>query len=278
MLFDLLGKGYFPHELPPPFNTHSYGACFGNPPTIPSHLRKPPKAELVAHNLARAGRLRRRLSIPNPFHHLRLSELIEQNWTAINAHCQMSTISKSKPSLKPKSKRAIMREYEFDDLPAFRASTRAVSRYVLITDIANYYSSLYTHSIPWAIHTKAVAKTNRSHSLYGNVLDQVVRSGQDEQTGGIPISPDSSFVLSEIVLTSIDLSLNEKTATNGFRYMDDYELGFETLSQAEEALAILQSVLHEYDLQLNQSKTSILPLPDVIERPWISELRKKQSN
>ncbi|QDJ13845.1 hypothetical protein CEP45_08410 [Mergibacter septicus] len=31
-------------------------------------------------------------------------------------------------------------------------------RYLFTTDIANFYPSIYTHSIPWAIYTKEKAK------------------------------------------------------------------------------------------------------------------------
>ncbi len=60
---------------------------------------------------------------------------------------------------------------------------------------------------------------------------------------------------------------------NGFRYIDDYELGFYTLSQTEDALGTLEEKLGQYELALNPKKTKILRLPDSLEDAWVSELR-----
>jgi hypothetical protein len=38
------------------------------------------------------------------------------------------------------------------------AAVRYAARYVLKTDVARFYHSIYTHSIPWVIHGKAAAK------------------------------------------------------------------------------------------------------------------------
>ncbi|QDJ13847.1 hypothetical protein CEP45_08420 [Mergibacter septicus] len=35
-------------------------------------------------------------------------------------------------------------------------------RYLFTTDIANFYPSIYTHSIPWAIYTKEKAKNSKT--------------------------------------------------------------------------------------------------------------------
>ncbi len=37
--------------------------------------------------------------------------------------------------------------------------------YIYHTDISNCYSSIYTHSIAWAIHSKDKAKMNRELQL-----------------------------------------------------------------------------------------------------------------
>jgi hypothetical protein len=71
---------------------------------------------------------------------------------------------------------------------------------VLQTDINLFYPSVYAHTMPWAIHGKATAKVNRANKLLGNLLDSLVRCGQDQQTIGIPIGPDTSLLLAEILL------------------------------------------------------------------------------
>jgi hypothetical protein len=90
---------------------------------------------------------------------------------------------------------------------------------------------------------------------------------------GIPIGPDSSLLIAEIILSAVDRELRAQGLTNGFRYIDDYEFGFVTLSEAENAIPILQNILRDYELALNPSKTIITNLPLPSEHPAISELR-----
>jgi hypothetical protein len=59
--------------------------------------------------------------------------------------------------------------------------------YLIQTDITDCYGSIYTHSIAWALHTKAVAKSKRNDSsLLGNKIDKYIQNMQCGQTNGIP--------------------------------------------------------------------------------------------
>ena len=139
-------------------------------------------------------------------------------------------------------------------------------------DISRFYHSIYTHSIPWAIHGKRLAKTNRDESLYGNVLDKLVRNCQDGQTLGIPVGPDTSLLFAEMILNRVDEAL-AKHRIRGMRYVDDYELVFESESEAFRGVAILQKALLQYELHLNPLKTKIKPLPESLDERWVQELK-----
>ena len=269
---DLASKGYFPIELPPPFNTRSYGALMAsNPPSI---FNVDKASRPVTHNLKREGLLRRQLSIPNPVNFYQLASLVADNWNSLSQHCNTSTVSISKPISVPSGRRAIDVMGGLSKLPVHRASIRSTSKYILKTDIESFYQSIYTHSIPWAIHTKSVAKAQQnSSSLLGNQLDKYVRNAQDRQTLGIPISPDTSALIAETILAATDQKLMPQLSGSAFRYVDDYEIGFASYSQAEAGLAVLQTILGEYELSINPRKTSIIELPVPLESPWASELR-----
>jgi hypothetical protein len=118
---------------------------------------------------------------------------------------------------------------------------------------------------------KDVAKTKRQGG-FANDLDEALRDAQDGQTLGIPVGPDTSLAISELLASVVDLDLAE-AGFSGFRFMDDYEFGFETRIAAEAALAKLEDVLAKYELALNLRKTSIDQLPIELDRPWISEIR-----
>ena len=78
------------------------------------------------------------------------------------------------------------------------------TRYLLKTDIARFYPSIYTHSVPSALHGKAAARADKKYKLLGNRIDLWLRETQDKQTGGIPIGPDTSFLIGEILGTALD--------------------------------------------------------------------------
>lgn len=89
--------------------------------------------------------------------------------------------------------------------------TRVGSRYLLKADISQFYPSIYTHTIPWALHSKATAKAGqRDVELAGNVLDKELQACQHGQTKGIAIGPDTSLGIAELLLSPIDHRMNEE--------------------------------------------------------------------
>ncbi len=268
---DVLGRGFLPQELPPPFNSVSLGefaesrGAAGLP--FDTSLHKTSRPEV--YNLARAGSFRRELAIPNPIHFGLLVECIIANWTEI------SKLTKSKLSLTSPTPaaegRAISRLFSLEILPKRRAEVRSQGSFVLKADVARFYPSIYTHSVPWAAHGKSFAKVNRDLRHWGNKVDLLLRNCQDGQTNGIPVGPDTSLVISELLLARIDKKLTSRRI-RGLRYMDDYELIFKSEEQALEARSKLQEALLEFQLDLGAAKTIIQPLPQVLEESWVSSL------
>ena len=279
--YKILARGYLPRELPPPFTSESLAnAVQANRQNAPAGFFSAPGSQgnihsrPTVHNLARAGILRRKLSIPNPINYFQLAEAIDINQLTLLGHVSSSEFSLTTPQTTRDSQRAIIPVKDWSCLPVARSLCRASARYVLQTDIDNFYPSIYTHVIPWALHTKPIAKQKRHDSrLIGNALDLIVRNSQDQQTLGIPIGPDCSLVIAEIILSTVDVDLVNGGLANGFRFLDDYEFGFATYSEAEQGLADLQGKLSAYELHLNPRKTSLFELPGPIERPWATELR-----
>jgi hypothetical protein len=94
--------------------------------------------------------------------------------------------------------------------------------------------------LPWAIHGKETAKSNHSCKLYGNLLDLQVRNTQDQQTLGLPVGPDTSFILAELIGAKIDeYLLAEIGELSGCRYVDDFHLYFDTRADAEMTAALM---------------------------------------
>lgn len=280
-LHNIISRGYFPKELPSAFFTSTFGDFAITPASVVLEFDKR-KASIknniislpCTHNLARSGSLRRIISIPNPINQFQISKTIIENWKTLKSLCHSSTISLTKPIYSRTGVRAINPKYGFSAIPTARAHSRVASKYILNADLSQFYPSIYTHSIPWALHTKPVSKSKRTDlTLIGNLLDTLVRNGQDTQTIGIPIGPDTSLVIAEALLSSIDNQLTGTIRDRGYRYIDDIGCGFKTISEAEETLAQLQYLYGEYQLELNPKKTSITDLPSYMEALWAPDLR-----
>lgn len=145
-----------------------------------------------------------------------------------------------------------------------------------MSDIQNFYPSIYTHSLAWAFNGRETIKANRRDwSLLGNRIDKLFQSARDGQTNGIPIGSMVSDVVSEVVLNDVDRKLSDLVDEAGTsaimaRFRDDYRILAKNYHDAREILTKLARVLHDcYDLTLNSSKTRIAD--DVVGaafRPW----------
>jgi hypothetical protein len=279
-LGDLLARGYFPKELPSPFVTVPFANALSAASPLPADFAKSaakgnrlPTAKVARYSLARGGLFRRPLSICNPLHYFLLSKELMQNWATVGPRVSGSPLAATAPDFKTTG-RAIDGKWPQGARPDFAQERRLGMRYVLVTDINRFYGSVYTHSIAWALHTKSTAKANRTLSLLGNKIDYWVRMGQDQQTMGIPIGPDTSLVLAELIMHRCDDALLAKLPRiRGYRFIDDYELSFKTRIEAEDAYHVLEACLSEYELALNAKKTEILELPLPLEKRWATELK-----
>lgn len=135
-------------------------------------------------------------------------------------------------------------------------------RYMFVTDITNCYASIYTHTIPWAMMEKDVAKQKRQNKgLLGNVIDHYLQGMQYGQTNGIPQGSVLCDFIAEIVLAYADKELGDRLQTEGIteyhiiRYRDDYRIFSNSKEEIERIAFYLQEVLSGLNFQLNSKKT-----------------------
>ncbi len=271
-LENLLERGYFPQELPPPFVSQALAKFVASekPKAFP-FVPKPATSIPEVFNLARTGTLRRQLSILNPIHFSFLADFVVDNWAVLEKEATASGFSLSSP-VTTDPKRGIGRKHKMDQRSERRAQVYAQGRFLLRADISRFYPSVYTHSISWALHGKVYSKQHKFDQNLGNQLDKLVQNCQYGQTNGIPIGPDTSLLIAEMLLCKVDAEL-AKLNIAGMRYVDDYELVFDNQSQALEGLSLFQEVLLSFELHLNPAKTGIIPLPQRIEEIWVDTLK-----
>lgn len=268
---DLLGRGYLPAEMPPPFTSLSFARAAPYLPDPGSEWTEPAR-----FNLARPGGLSRVLTIPGPASHLKLARAIGASMVDLEAAFASSDLSLSIP--KKDVNRAFVTSVSFGDRPNARVQRMHTARYTLISDVSEFYRSIYTHSIPWALHGKKQERARlrtRGTLRSGNRLDEAVRIGQSGQTKGIPIGPDASFVIAEAIMCRIDAELvraHPWIAGSSIRFFDDLEVYAPTRSQAEAVLVTWQALLAQYELTPNPLKTRIIEGPPSITSPWRTQL------
>ncbi|KXX66793.1 RNA-directed DNA polymerase [Flammeovirga sp. SJP92] len=160
--------------------------------------------------------------------------------------------------------------------------------YVIHTDIADCYGSIYTHSIPWALHGKEIAKNERSISLLGNNIDSQIRDMGHGQTNGIPQGSRLMDFIAELVLGYADTLLSDKIKSENIndykilRYRDDYRIFTNSPVDADLIMKNLTEVLISLGMKLSSQKT--IPSNDLIRssiKPdkiyWNSIVQKRSS-
>jgi hypothetical protein len=289
ILDDLLAKGYLPVQLPPGFSSSTFASERSKFASKWSRGGKLPAPSAGKYSVARSSFYRRTTAIVNPLGFYFLAKEIATYWPKIARHYRKTNLSRSVPSFGDESLRAIQLK-KFSELYEEKITSAAGFRYALITDITSFFPTIYTHAIPWALHTRDVAKVNhgKTPKFFGNILDDKCMGVQDRQTIGLPIGPDTSHIIAEIIAVAIDEQLAKELGglPAGFRYVDDFFLFFNKHEEAERALAVLTRVVGRFELQLNAAKTRIIEVKALVEESWkysmkrlvISPDRKQQRN
>lgn len=288
----LITEGFFPENyvLPPCFQVAKYPK-FGKAYARPAKSNYKPKlANIIEVQFPKTELADRTFGIIDPEIHSDIAYLVASNWKKIlntifhpeNMVCPYAfpiPVDRKNPGKigRLRSGRMI---YEFIEMAENDLAAEAYKfRCLVKADIKNFYASIYTHSIPWALHGKKYIRKLRrrwDYSFAGNKLDRLFRSANDERTNGIPIGPVVSDLVAEVVLAGCDRALSRKLKQSkvrdviAVRYKDDYRILCNDEPTAKSCVKALQSSLREYNLELNEEKTTISPLPEGLFRPWKS--------
>lgn len=273
----LSGRGYFPEVLPPCFcsrplseflkaNRKSVNDC---------RLNDRESSKLSKLNCPKNNGSRRTFSTPTPLNYLFISEFLKDHWEFINNHYKKkSKISASVPTIEDEPSPRPIKITSFSDLNLLVHKNIGHAPYMMRTDIAQFYPTLYTHAIPWAAHTKATAKSDRSkksRNCFFNELDYHLRNCQDGQTLGLFVGPDAARVVSELIASDIDKFVTDKVGQKiigATRFVDDYFVGVQTEQDAAMVLSALREALNSYELNLNDMKTRIVPTSKPMDDLW----------
>ena len=164
----------------------------------------------------------RPLAIPNPFSYQLQCEMLRDNWCNLQTHFDEKT-----GACQYKVSRIHIRKmYDFPALFQMNYDNWRVDgdpetdllmgkRYMVNADISTCFTSIYTHSLSWALVGKEMAKQNRNTKVWYNMIDNATRKTTHDETvvllskGEI----DSKKVRVEFSLEDMDMSGFQKGAT-----------------------------------------------------------------
>ncbi len=275
----LLNNGYYPEQyvLPPSFCVTGF-RLKGKP--YAKDLKDLARRNLVNISYPKSLLTSRVFGIQHPFNYHDIVYWIINDWDSIIDHLfhlDLKIFSYSFPipvnarktgSLSPlRSGRMI---YEWVEM-AEKDMVAEAHKYNLIirADITNFYNSVYTHSIAWAIHGREEALADKECLLTGNKIDRLIQYANDGRTNGIPVGSALSDLIAEIILSSIDRKVSKKLKDIDFigsRFKDDYRILCNSKSDEKIILKELSDELVSFNLLINEHKTKVLTLPEGLYR------------
>jgi hypothetical protein len=297
----LLQKNYFPAqrkaygEIPPIFTSEGIICDIANE-IGKLDTRKGEGFDYINFTSTRFDLVPRILQIPFPKGYIDLCACISENWDRIKHICD-GKMSAIKPA-KHEDGRVIIMEYDDREQNELWHIEQSFSKkFGIRSDIANFFPSVYTHSIGWAAVERPKAKKSDRNQWYDK-LDKCQRLTTRNETKGVPIGPATSNIITEFILQAIDneflgefdfggsqTTLIDQPVDNDAsrddhncrliykRYIDDYQCYAETREDAEVFVRKLRMRLSEFGLHLNTKKTHIYELPDTSENSWMGEIQ-----
>ena len=274
---DLTRKGYLPENLPPTFFADAMADTFGQIGGGDWWSNSSSAVRPATYSASKRGLARRTFAVVHPATIHDLAKFAAARWQESCAFFRNTTYSLSCPQYTEQGDRAIAIS-SHNELETTKLSRLSQYRFIAKTDISRFYHSIYTHSIPWAFHGKAAAKLDRnpnSENLFFNRADYILRCGQDGQTIGIPVGPDTSRIFAETIATAIDVEYQNRCEVQDFgliRHVDDVWIGANTHADAEHALWRYREAIREFELDINESKTRIYSSDFQFSDRWPADL------
>lgn len=144
-------------------------------------------------------------------------------------------------------------------------------RFMLKVDISRCFSSIYTHSLSWAVRGKLFGKkmkSKRGAAYFEDDFDKLMRDANWGETSGVLIGPEVSRIFCEIILQGADVRIQSRLGSDVCvrRYMDDYFIFARDEASCRVAEELISTEISAYNLFLNESKR------DLSERPLVTAL------
>lgn len=245
-------------------------------------------------SIIRKDTKKRKLGLPHPLSQLELCDLYEKYSDYIIYLCTKSNFSLRYPSAISNKfyKKGCLREAEDDDIITAsnyfkyskyrllykfydsRQFIKLEKKYAFLRklDISNCFSSIYTHTISWAVKTKDVAKHQIGLSNFEQNFDKFMQHVNYNETAGIVIGPEFSRIFAEIIFQYIDLQIEKRLVSEEYklklykdyeiyRYVDDMFVFSNKVDNLELIEKVIREELEPFRLYLNDNKEKDFLVP-----------------
>ena len=273
----LLNEGYFPEQyvLPPTFKVHNF--TLADKPKN-TNIKKLAKHKIASISYPKTLLTSRKFGVQHPNNYHDIVFYLMQDWDAIMDlifHKDLKIFSYSFPipvnardekNLSPLRSGRMIYEWITMAEEDLVAEARQFN-YIVKSDITNFYNSVYTHSIAWAIHGEEDSLNDiKKCNLIGNKIDRLVQYANKRRTNGLPVGSALSDLIAETILARVDLNISKNKHLQDIdflatRFKDDYRILCNRKEDGETILKVLADELRQFNLAVNETKTIILDLP-----------------
>jgi hypothetical protein len=138
-----------------------------------------------------------------------------------------------------------------------------------LTDVSKCFSSIYSHTLAWAVKDVQHGKEATQAVSFANDFDSLMQFSNYNETNGIPVGAETSRIFAEIILQSVEVAVLRKLAPRARdgidfairRYIDDYIV----FANKSDVLDLVQRAIADalllFNLHLNEAKTHTIARP-----------------
>lgn len=139
-----------------------------------------------------------------------------------------------------------------------------------LTDISKCFSSIYSHTLAWAVKDIQHGKEHAAAVSFANDFDELMQYANYNETNGIPVGAEVSRIFAEIILQSADVAVLRKAKRINLeagidfsirRYIDDYVIFANRAETLDVIQRLISDALLTFNLHLNEAKTHTIPRP-----------------
>jgi hypothetical protein len=135
------------------------------------------------------------------------------------------------------------------------------NKYILVTDISDFYNQIYLHRV-----NNAIELAGAQLKPIGDDVERFLGTLNSKTSQGIPVGPAPSIVIAEAVLIDVDRFIRDQGVSHT-RYVDDFRIFSNSERQLKSVLEKLTLYLYEnHRLTVSSEKTKVMSAAEFVQQ------------